>query len=76
MSVLTRLGRILRVTNNKTKSFSHESDSYLAVWMKDGDGENARCFLFTDTELHRAESRAKKNPEDLTGRNWISKMID
>ena len=76
MSVLTRLGRILRVTNNKTKSFSHESDSYLAVWLKDGDGENPRCFLFTDTELHRAETRAKKNPDDLTGRNWISKMID
>jgi len=76
MSILTRLGRIIRVTNNKIKSFSHESDSYLAVWVKDGDGLNPRCLLFTDTELVRAEMRAAKNKEDLTERSWISKLID
>jgi hypothetical protein len=76
MSVLTRLGKLIRVTNTKTKSFSHESDSYIAVWVKEEDGSNPRCLLFTDNELTRAEGRANRNAEDLTGRSWVSKLID
>jgi len=75
MSIFTRLGRIVRVKNTKAKSFNHESDSYLALWVADGDGENRRCLLFTDNEISRAESRAFKS-EDLTKRSWISKLVD
>lgn len=76
MEILTRLGRLLRVKNTKTKSFSHESDSYIAVWVSDWDGQNKRCILFTDAEIARAESRAQRNAEDLTERSWISKLLD
>jgi hypothetical protein len=76
MKLFTRIGRLLRVTNTKTKSFSHESDSYIAVWVKEADGCNPRCLLFTDNEISRAEGRANRNAEDLTERSWISKLID
>jgi len=76
MEILTRLGRLLRVKNNKTKSFTHESDSYIAVWVSDWDGGNKRCILFTDREIAKAEERAEKNAEDLTKRSLISKLLD
>ena len=76
MKILTRLGRLVRVKNTKTKSFTHESDSYISVWISDWDGANKRCILFTDAEIARAESRAQKNHEDLTERSWISKLLD
>jgi len=76
MKILTRIGKLVRVQNTKTKAFAHESDSYNAVWVKDADGCNPRCLLFTDNELSRAEGRAARNPEDLTERSWISKLID
>ena len=76
MEVFTRLGRLLRVKNTKTKSFTHESDSYIAVWVSDWDGKNKRCILFTDAEIARAEGRGQRNPEDLTERSWISKLLD
>jgi hypothetical protein len=72
----TRIGRILRVKNTKTRSFSHESESYLAVWVKDADGLNARCLLFTDSEIAKGEARALKNEEDHPKRSWISKLLD
>ena len=74
--MFTRLGRLLRVKNTKTKAFTHESDSYIAVWISDWNGQNKRCILFTDAEIARAESRAQKNHEDLTKRSWISKLLD
>jgi hypothetical protein len=76
MSIFTRIGRILRVKNTKTKSFSHESDSYLAVWVKNNDGSSPKCLLFTDGEIAKAEARALKNEEDLTKRSLISKLLD
>lgn len=74
MEIFTRLGRLIRVKNTKTKSFSHESDSYLCVWVKDGD--EYKPLLFTDSEIARAETRALKNEEDLTKRSLISEIID
>jgi len=76
MEILTRLGRLLRVKNTKTKSFTHENDTYIAVWVSDWDGANKRCILFTDREITRAEERAQKNSEDLTERSLISKLLD
>jgi hypothetical protein len=72
----TRIGRVVRVKNTKTKAFSHESDTYLAVWVKDADGVNARCLLFTDSEISKAEIRGYKNEEDQPKRSWISKLLD
>ena len=74
MKIFTRLGNLVKVKNTKTKAFSHESDSYIAVWIKDCKGE--RCLLFTESELSKAELRALKNTEDLTHRSWISKLLD
>ena len=74
--MFTRLGRLVRVKNTKTKAFAHESDSYISVWISDIDGQNKRCILFTDAEVARAEHRAQKNNEDLTERSWISKLLD
>jgi hypothetical protein len=62
------------VVNTKAKTFSHENDSYVAVWVK--DGEETKCLLFTDSEISRATHRADRNSEDLTERSWISKLID
>lgn len=76
MEIFTRLGRLLRVKNTKTKSFTHESDSYIAIWVADWDGGNKRCILFTDREIARADERAQRNAEDLTKRSLISKLLD
>lgn len=76
MEMFTRLGRLVRVKNTKTKSFSHESESYISVWVGDQYGDNKRCLLFTDSEIARAEGRADRNKEDLTERSWISKLLD
>lgn len=74
--IFTRLGRIVKVDNIKTKAFSNESASYLCIWVKDADGCNPRCLLFTENEISKAEMRAYKNAEDLTQRSWISKLLD
>jgi hypothetical protein len=74
--IFTRLGRLVKVENIKTKAFSNESVSYISVWVKDADGSNPRCLLFTENELAKAEARAFKNEEDLTERSWISKLLD
>lgn len=75
MEIFTRLGRLVRVKNTKTKSFSHESDYYISVWVKDAK-DDVKCLLFTESEIDRAEHRASKNAEDLTKRSWISKLLD
>lgn len=72
----TRIGRVNRVKNTKTRSFSHESESYLAVWVKDADGLNPKCLLFTDSEIAKGEARALRNEEDQPKRSWISKLLD
>lgn len=74
MEIFTRLGRLVRVKNTKTKSFSHESDHYVSVWVKDKDVP--KCLLFTQSEIDKAEYRASRNSEDLTKRSLISKLLD
>ena len=57
------MGQLSHVENTGEKKFN-EADVYVAVWVEDADGSNKRCILFTDGEIHRAEKRAAKNPED------------
>jgi len=49
---------IKTVVNNQKKN--NASLVYFQISSDDG-----RHFLFTENELKRAESRAKKNPEDI-----------
>ena len=73
--MLTRIGKLVKIKNTKTKSFSHESDSYHAVLVKTESG-TVKCLMFTDIELVRAETRGDKNIEDTLKQNWISKLLD
>ena len=73
--MLTRLGRLVRIKNTKTKSFSHENDSYHAILVKTPTGA-VRCLMFTDAELVKAEARGDKNTEDQPIQSWISRLID
>ena len=75
MAKKTRIGRVVRVNNTKTKNFSHESDSYLAIIVKSDDGDEV-TLMMTDTEFTKAIIRAAKNPEDSIKRSFISKLID
>jgi hypothetical protein len=83
MEIFTRIGRLVRVKNTQPKDVSHpvrafanENSTYISVWVKDADGVNPRCLLFTDVEIHRAEARSLKNKEDHTRRSLISKLLD
>lgn len=73
--MLTRIGRLLTIKNQKTKSFSNENDSYKGVLVKTEDG-NIKCLMFTEAELSKAEARGYKNTEDQPKQSWISKFID
>ena len=74
IEIFTRLGRLVRVKNTNKKGYSGEREDFIAVWVKGKNG--AKCLLFTDGEIERAEARAAKNPEDLTQRSWISEILD
>lgn len=73
--MLTRIGRLLTIKNQKTKSFSNENDSYKAVLVKTETG-SIRCLMFTDAELNKAEARGDKNMEDQPKQSFWSKMLD
>jgi hypothetical protein len=72
----TRLGRLVKVKNLKRNNFSTEKESYVAVLVKNEDGSNERCILLTDAELHKAEQRAIRNPEDNVQKSFYSSLID
>lgn len=74
IEIFTRLGRLVKVKNTKKKGYTGERENFIAVWVKDLEG--AKCLLFTDGEIERAEARAEKNSEDLTKRSWISCLLD
>jgi hypothetical protein len=68
----TRIGHLHPIKNSKRKH--NEIDSYNCVILKVGGIEMS--LLLTDLELSNAISRAKKNPEDVLQRSFISKIID
>jgi hypothetical protein len=74
LEIFTRLGRLIRVKNTNKKGYAGEREDFIAVWVKGPNG--AKCLLFTDGEIARAETRSEKNPEDLTKRSWISEILD
>ena len=57
-------GRLIRLANVSKRKFSNSKDDYLAVWVENSDGSNARCLLFTDREIKLAETRSNKHPEN------------
>jgi hypothetical protein len=73
--MLTRLGRLLTIKNQKIKSFSNENESYKAVLVKTECGK-VKCLMFTDVELSKAEARAAKNTEDQPKQGFWSKLLD
>lgn len=75
IEVFTRLGRLIKVKNTKTKAFSNESDTYQAVLVKDSRGD-VKCLMFTESELAKAEIRGLKNSEDQPKRSLISILLD
>jgi hypothetical protein len=72
--IYTRLGRLVRIKNQKTKSFSNESEEYTTVLVKAAGG--VKTLMFTDAELSKALARAEKNKEDQIQQSWISKLLD
>jgi hypothetical protein len=70
-----RIGRLLTIKNQKTKSFSNENESYKAVLVKTECGK-VKCLMFTENELLKAETRGNKNTEDSLQQSWISKLLD
>jgi len=72
MSIKTRVGKVVEVTNQLKKKGANEV--YEAVLLKNEAGIHP--FLFTKVELDVAYSRARKNPEDVIQQSFISKIID
>lgn len=73
--MFTRLGRLLTVKNQKTKSFSNENDSYKTVLIKTECGK-VKCLMFTEGEFSKAEARGEKNIEDQPKQSCWSKLLD
>jgi hypothetical protein len=74
LEIFTRVGKLVRVKNQKAKSFSNENEEYVAVLVK--SGAEVKALLFTDAELQKAVLRAEKNKEDQPKQSWISKILD
>ena len=72
--VSAKAGRLIRVYNKMKKAAAKRS--YYSVWVEDADGSNERCLLFTEKELERAEDRARKNPEDLPKKGFLTDLMD
>lgn len=72
--IFTRVGRLLRIKNQKATNFTNENDSYLTVLVKTAEG--VKCLMFTDAEVAKALARAEKNKEDQPKQSWISKILD
>lgn len=67
-------GRLIRVDNTDRKFGA--SPDYIAIQIEDEDGGNERCILFTEAEIKKAEERAKRNPEDLTEKGFLTNLLD
>lgn len=69
-------GRLIRVKNTKKAALTNAKDVYFAVWVEDANGKNERVLLLTEKELQRAEYRAKRNPEDLPKKGFLTNLLD
>lgn len=69
-----RKGRLIRVWNQQRKFGANEK--YVSVWVEDANGKNERCLLFSEDQIEVAATRAAKNKEDLTKKNWVTDKFD
>lgn len=74
LEIYTRLGKLLRIKNQKTKTFTNENEEYITVLVK--LNSKVKCLMFTDAELSKALARGEKNKEDQPQQSWISKILD
>jgi hypothetical protein len=58
-------GRLIKVWDTNSSKIDNATPLYISVWVEDADGTNARCLLFTPTEIERAEHRTIYNMKDL-----------
>lgn len=70
----TRIGH-LNYINNKNKK-SSEAENYHFVWVRSNISGADIPLMLSNVELNNAIVRAKKNPEDVIERSFISKLID
>ena len=49
---------------------------YICIWIEDSDGKNEEALLFTVDELEVARDRAKRNPEDIPKKDWLTDLLD
>jgi hypothetical protein len=74
--VKIKTGRLIRVENTQRPKFSNANTTYYAVWVENANGKNERCLLFTEKEIVEAESRASRNKEDLTKKDFLTNFLD
>ncbi len=74
LETFTRLGRLIRVKNKKSTTFTNENDTYLSVLIKQNG--KVKALMFTDAEFAKAEARAEKNKEDQLKQSLISQILD
>lgn len=70
----TRIGHLNYISNKNKKS--SEAESYNFVWVKSDVTGEVFPIMLSHVELNNAIVRAKKNPEDIIERSFISKLID
>jgi len=67
-------GRVFRV-ENKSRKFGANSH-YNFVFLEDSNGDNETPYMFTDSQIKRARSRAEKNTEDIMKKSAWANMLD
>jgi hypothetical protein len=55
---------------------AHETFKKMNDDIEDANGKNERCLLFTEKEIQRAESRSKRNIEDIPNKNFLTDLLD
>ena len=75
IEIFTRIGKLVRIKNQKAKSFSNENEEYISVLVKTSNG-GVKCLMFTDSEFLKALNRGEKNKEDQPKQSLISKILD
>lgn len=70
----TRIGHLNYINNKNRKS--SESENYHFVWVRSNISGADIPLMLSNVELNNAIVRAKKNPEDIIERSFISKLID
>ena len=67
-------GRQVEVENQEKKTNANKS--YITIWVEDSDGKNEECLFFTKHEIQLARERAKKNPEDIPKKGFLTNLFD